>query len=56
MKRIYEFAVNKEEEVTEDSVEKKKDGTEVTTSKKVKKDTRAFSKRPYSKTLKTLSE
>ena len=28
MKRIYEFTVNKEEEVTEDSVEKKKDGTE----------------------------
>ena len=38
MKRIYEFVVNKEEEVTEDSVEKKKDGTEVTTSKKVKKE------------------
>ena len=38
MKRIYEFTVNKEEEVTEDSVEKKKDGTEVTTSKKVKKE------------------
>ena len=38
MKRIYEFVVNKEEEVTEDSVEKKKDGTEITTSKKVKKE------------------
>ena len=38
MKRIYEFTVNKEEEVIEDSIEKKKDGTEVTTSKKVKKE------------------
>ena len=38
MKRIYEFTVNKEQEVTEDSVEKKKDGTEVTTSKKVTKE------------------
>ena len=28
MKRIYEFTVNNEKEVTEDSVEKKKDGTE----------------------------
>ena len=38
MKRIYEFTVNKEEEVSEDTVETKKDGTEVTTSKKVKKE------------------
>ena len=30
MKRIYEFTVNKEETVKEESVEKKKDGTEVT--------------------------
>ena len=38
MKRIYEFTVNKEEVVKEESVEKKKDGSEVTTSKDVKKD------------------
>ena len=38
MKRIYEFSVSKEEQVNEDTVETKKDGTEVTTSKKVKKD------------------
>tara|TARA_R110002020_G_scaffold153626_3_gene333079 strand:+ start:427 stop:1209 length:783 start_codon:yes stop_codon:yes gene_type:complete len=38
MKRIYEFTVNKEEVVKEESVEKKKDGTEVTTSKDVKKE------------------
>ena len=38
MKRIYEFTVNKEETVKEESVEKKKDGTEVTTSKDVKKE------------------
>ena len=48
MKRIYEFTVNKEEEVTEDSVETKKDGTEVTTSKKVKKEVphKFFLRRP----------
>ena len=39
MKRIYEFTVNKEETVKEESVEKKKDGTEVTTSKDIKKET-----------------
>ena len=38
MKRIYEFTVNKEETVKEESVEKKKDGTEVTTSKDIKKE------------------
>ena len=38
MKRIYEFTVNKEEEVSEDTVKTQKDGTEVTTSKKVKKE------------------
>jgi hypothetical protein len=38
MKRIYEFTVSKEETVKEESVEKKKDGTEVTTAKEVKKD------------------
>ena len=38
MKRIYEFTVNKEETVKEESVEKKKDATEVTTSKDVKKE------------------
>jgi hypothetical protein len=38
MKRIYEFTVNKEETVKEESVEKKKNGTEVTTAKEVKKD------------------
>ena len=38
MKRIYEFTTNKEEIVKEESVEKKKDGTEVTTSKDVTKD------------------
>ena len=32
MKRIYEFTFDKEETVKEESVEKKKDGTEVTTS------------------------
>lgn len=37
MKRIYEFTVNKEETVKEQDVETKKDGTEVTTSKDVKK-------------------
>ena len=48
MKRIYEFTVNKEAEVTEDTVETKKDGTEVTTSKKVKKDVphKFFLRRP----------
>ena len=38
MKRIYEFTVNKEEEVSEDTVKTQKDGTEVTTSKKIKKE------------------
>jgi len=37
MKRIYEFSVDKEETVKEQSVEKKKDGTEVTTAKDVVK-------------------
>ena len=37
MKRIYEFTVDKEEVVKEETVEKKKDGTEVKTSKDVKK-------------------
>ena len=48
MKRIYEFTVNKEEEVSEDTVETKKDGTEVTTSKKVKKEVphKFFLRRP----------
>ena len=38
MKRIYEFTVNKEETTKEQSVEKKKDGTEVTTAKDVVKE------------------
>ena len=38
MKRIYEFTVSREETVKEETVEKKKDGTEVTISKDVKKD------------------
>ena len=38
MKRIYEFTVDKEETIKEESVEKKKNGTEVTTAKEVKKD------------------
>jgi len=38
MKRIYEFTVNKEETLEEESVENKKDGTTVTTAKDVKKD------------------
>ena len=48
MKRIYEFTVNKEETVKEASVEKKKDGTEVTTSKDVKKEVphKFFLRRP----------
>ena len=48
MKRIYEFTVNKEVEATEDTVEKKKDGIEVTTSKKVKKEVphKFFLRRP----------
>ena len=48
MKRIYEFTVNKEEEVSEDTVETKKDGTEVTTSKKVQKEVphKFFLRRP----------
>ena len=37
MKRIYEFTVEKEETVKEETVKKEKDGTEVTTSKDVKK-------------------
>ena len=32
MKRIYEFTVDREEVVKEETVEKKKDGTEVKTS------------------------
>ena len=48
MKRIYEFTVNKEEVVKEESVEKKKDGSEVTTSKDVKKEVphKFFLRRP----------
>ena len=48
MKRIYEFTVNKEEEVSEDTVKTQKDGTEVTTSKKIKKDVpfKFFLRRP----------
>jgi len=48
MKRIYEFTVNKEEEVSEDTVKTQKDGTEVTTSKKVKKEVpfKFFLRRP----------
>ena len=48
MKRIYEFTVNKEEIVKEQSVEKKKDGSEVTTSKDVKKEVprKFFLRRP----------
>jgi len=48
MKRIYEFSANKEETVTEKSVEKKKDGTEVTTAKDVKKEVpyKFFLRRP----------
>ena len=48
MKRIYEFTVNKEEIVKEASVEKKKDGSEVTTSKDVKKEVphKFFLRRP----------
>ena len=48
MKRIYEFTVNKEETVKEESVEKKKDGTEVTTAKDVHKDVpyKFFLRRP----------
>ena len=48
MKRIYELAVDKEETVKEESVEKKKDGTEVTTSKDVKKNVahKFFLRRP----------
>ena len=37
MKRIYEFTVDREEIVKEETVKKEKDGTEVTTSKDVKK-------------------
>ena len=48
MKRIYEFTVGKEETVKEESVEKKKDGTEVTTSKDVTKEVphKFFMRRP----------
>ena len=48
MKRIYEFTVNKEETVQEKSVEKKKDGSEVTTSKDVVKEVsyKFFLRRP----------
>ena len=48
MKRIYEFTVNKEETVKEETVQKKKDGTEVTTSKDVKKEVphKFFLRRP----------
>tara|TARA_R110000824_G_scaffold55069_28_gene151838 strand:- start:663 stop:1451 length:789 start_codon:yes stop_codon:yes gene_type:complete len=48
MKRIYEFTFDKEETVKEQSVEKKKDGVEVTTAKDVKKMTshKFFLRRP----------
>jgi hypothetical protein len=48
MKRIYEFTVSKEETVKEATVETKKDGTEVTTAKDVKKDVpyKFFLRRP----------
>ena len=48
MKRIYEFTVNKEETIKEESVETKKDGTEVTTAKDVKKEVpyKFFLRRP----------
>jgi|TARA_Y100000361_G_scaffold81201_1_gene71831 hypothetical protein len=48
MKRIYEFTVNKEETTKEQSVEKKKDGTEVTTAKDVVKEVphKFFLRRP----------
>jgi len=48
MKRIYEFTVNKEEIVKEESVEKKKDGTEVTTAKDITKEVphKFFLRRP----------
>ena len=48
MKRIYEFTVEKEETVKEESVEKKKDGTEVTTAKDVTKNVpyKFFLRRP----------
>ena len=48
MKRIYEFTVNKEETLEEESVENKKDGTTVTTAKDVKKDVpyKFFLRRP----------
>tara|TARA_R100001082_G_scaffold3773_1_gene2999 strand:+ start:5901 stop:6677 length:777 start_codon:yes stop_codon:yes gene_type:complete len=48
MKRIYEFTVSREETVKEETVEKKKDGTEVTISKDVKKDVphKFFLRRP----------
>ena len=48
MKRIYEFTVNKEETLEEESVENKKDGTKVTTAKDVKKEVpyKFFLRRP----------
>ena len=48
MKRIYEFTVNKEETVKEETIEKKKDGTEVTTAKDIKKEVphKFFLRRP----------
>ncbi len=48
MKRIYEFTVSREETVKEATVEKKKDGSEVTISKDVKKDVphKFFLRRP----------
>ena len=48
MKRIYEFTVDREEIVKEETVKKEKDGTEVTTSKDVKKNVpkKYFLRRP----------
>ena len=48
MKRIYEFTVDREETVKEETVKQEKDGTEVTTSKDVKKNVpkKYFLRRP----------
>ena len=48
MKRIYEFSVDREETVKQETVKKEKDGTEVTTSKDVKKNVpkKYFLRRP----------
>tara|TARA_R100000005_G_scaffold84303_1_gene52385 strand:+ start:257 stop:1048 length:792 start_codon:yes stop_codon:yes gene_type:complete len=48
MKRIYEFTVDREETVKEETVKQEKDGTEITTSKDVKKNVpkKYFLRRP----------